>query len=215
MKLNPRIFKQLNQEPFLVQKVNGKQVEFHYMDESPFLFQYASKGRFAVWTSDGKDYKVLIQSTYYQALEDFYTPEVNTIWLNFLERISQLSKKMNLIFMIPMVLLYTVIGLLTMIYFEDNLWTVLLGLLVLVFVSNMVQSTLVSKKARAENQKAQMEIKMLIGEQRFNELVDAQEEHYKNYFKFDEDQTEDVVEEVIDQIEENNEKLNEDEQNGK
>ena len=59
MKLNPKIFKQLTAEPFETQIVDGKKVEFHYMNDTPFLFQYASRGRFAVWTSDGKDYNIL------------------------------------------------------------------------------------------------------------------------------------------------------------
>lgn len=53
MKLNAKIYKQLTNEPFDSQQINGKTVEFHYMDNSPFLAQFASRGRFAVWTSDG------------------------------------------------------------------------------------------------------------------------------------------------------------------
>ncbi len=63
MKLNSKVYKQLTNEPFEKHEINGKTVEFHYMDDTPFLTQFASRGRFAVWTSDGNDYKVLIEST--------------------------------------------------------------------------------------------------------------------------------------------------------
>jgi hypothetical protein len=47
MKLNPKVYKQLTGEPFETQEINGKNIEFHYMNDTPFLFQFASKGRFA------------------------------------------------------------------------------------------------------------------------------------------------------------------------
>jgi hypothetical protein len=68
MKLNPKIYKQLTQEPFDTQEINGKIVEFHYLNDTPYLFQFASKGRFAIWTSDGNNFKVLVEKRYYEML---------------------------------------------------------------------------------------------------------------------------------------------------
>jgi hypothetical protein len=206
MKLSPKIFKQLTNEPFLVQNIDGKRVEFHYMDQTPFLFQYASKGRFVVWTSDGKAYKVLIESTYYTALEDFYQPEVNRIWLNFLENVGSINRKINLYFLIPTVIIYMTAAFLASIYFADQIWTVLIALIFIIFISNMFQSRLVNNKVRQENNKAQDQIRTMIGQERFNELVEAQEKHYKDYFKFDDNEP--LNEESIEQLE------NVDEKNG-
>lgn len=206
MRLSPKIFKQLTSEPFLVQDIDGKRVEFHYMDQTPFLFQYASKGRFVVWTSDGKQYKVLIESTYYTALEDFYQPEVNRIWLNFLENVGSINRKINLYFLIPTVIIYMAAAFLASIYFAEQIWTVLIALIFIIFISNMFQSRLVNNKVRQENNKAQDQIRSMIGQERFNELVEAQEKHYKDYFKFDD--TEPLNEESIEQLE------NVDEKNG-
>ena len=187
MKLNPKIYNQLTNEPVETQTVNGKKVEFHYMDDTPYLFQFASRGRFAVWTSDGKDYKVLIESKYHKALSDFYTTEVNEIWLNFLEKVSQLSRKMNLMFLIPTVILYIAVGFLASVYLPNDIWSIIFAMIVLVIFSNIFQSRMINKSVRLENNLAQDQIRQLIGNEKFNNLVDAQERHYKEYFKFDEE----------------------------
>jgi hypothetical protein len=189
MKLNPKIYNQLTSEPVETQVVNGKKVEFHYMDETPYLFQFASRGRFAVWTSDGNDYKVLIESKYHKALSDFYTVEVNEIWLSFLEKVSQLSRKMNLMFLIPTVILYIAVGFFASIYLPNNIWSIIFAMIVLVIFSNIFQSRLINKRVRLENNMAQDQIRQLIGVEKFNNLVDAQEAHYKEYFKFEEETT--------------------------
>lgn len=197
MKLNFKVYKQLTNEPFLTQEINGKIIEFHYMNDTPFLYQYASRGRFAIWTSDATNYRVLIEKKYYEALEDFYQPEVNKIWLEFLEGVSGLSKKINTWFIIPTLLLYVVIAGLATFLFKDYTLQILLGMIVLVVVSNMFQGRLVNKKVREENLKAQDKIRASIGNERFESLIKAQEDHYQEYFKFQEEQNQDNTE-VID-----------------
>lgn len=205
MKLNPKVYKQLTGEPFDTQEANGKTIEFHYMNDTPFLFQFASRGRFAIWTSDGNNYKVLIESKYYEALKDFYQPEVNLIWLSFLERVGTLSKKINMWFIIPTFVLYIVVaGVATMVFPEQTL-PILLGMIILVVISNMFQGRLVNKKVREENKIAQDKIREFLGNERFDGLVKSQEDHYQEYFKFNEEQVEETQEvEVIENSEENN-----------
>lgn len=186
MKLNSKVYKQLTNEPFEKHEINGKTVEFHYMDDTPFLTQFASRGRFAVWTSDGNDYKVLIESTYYEALKPFYQYDVNVIWLGFLDKVSAISKKINMLFIIPTLALYAIGAILTFVFFEEYTLQILLGLIIVVFISNMVQSKVVNNKVRAENQRTQDLIREHIGQAQFDELVKAQEEHYQKYFKFEE-----------------------------
>ena len=184
MKLNYKMYRQLTNEPFLSQEIDGKTIEFHYMNDTPFLFQFASKGRFAVWTSDGVNYKVLIEKKYYEALEAFYQPEINKIWLGFLEGVSALSKKINMLFIIPTLVLYVVIAGLATFLFKEYTLQILLGMIVLVVISNMFQGRLVNKKVRDENLKAQDLIRATMGNENFEALVKAQEDHYQEYFKF-------------------------------
>ncbi|AUD64320.1 hypothetical protein BK011_00935 [Tenericutes bacterium MZ-XQ] len=198
MKLNSKVYKQLTNEPFEKHEINGKTVEFHYMDDTPFLTQFASRGRFAVWTSDGKDYKVLIESTYYEALKPFYEYDVNVIWLSFLDNVSIISKKINMLFIIPTLLLYAIGAILTFVFFEAYTLQILLGLIIIVFISNMVQSKVVNSKVRAENQKTQDLIRKHIGQANFDELVKAQEEHYQKYFSFEEvEETSEVADQEV------------------
>ncbi len=186
MKLNPKVYNQLTAEPFETQQLNGRVVEFHYMNDTPFLFQFASRGRFAVWTSDGNNYKVLIERKYFEAMRAFYTPEVNIIWLGFLQRVSGISRKINNFFMIPTLILYVVIAALATWLLPNNMLEILLFMIVLVVISNMVQSRIVNKKVRDENKKAQDEIRAFIGVENFEQLIKAQEDHYQEYFKFEE-----------------------------
>lgn len=213
MKLNGKIYQQLTGEPFVSQEIDGKKIEFHYMNDTPYLFQYASKGRFAVWTSDGQNYRVLIEKTYYESLEDFYQEDVNRIWLNFLDKVGKVSKKFNLLFNIPALVLYLIVSILAVYVFQDYTMQILLGMIVLVVVVNMVQGRIVNNKVREENKNAQDEIRNLLGHEHFDSLVKAQEEHYQNYFKFNEDNnTEDVQASSSEQIglekEENQEEIN-------
>jgi hypothetical protein len=199
MKLNAKIYKQLTNEPFEKQVIDGKTVEFHYMDDTPFLTQYAGRGRFAVWTSDGNDYKVLIESTYYEALKPFYEYEVNVIWLRFLDKVSSLSKKINNYFIIPTLIIYAIGAILAILFFEEQTLPILLGLVVLVVISNIFQSRVVNKKVRDENLATQDKIRDHLGQEDFDHLVKAQEEHYQKYFSFDEqpiDGENEIVEEV-------------------
>lgn len=186
MKLNAKVYRNLTGEPFDTQVINGKQVEFHYMDDTPYLVTYASRGRFAIWASDGINYKVLIESKYHQAMNEFYQENVNEIWLDFLERIGQISRKVNLLFIVPTLLLYIVVAIVASILFEGQMLQVLLGVLVLIIVSNMIQNRVVGKKVRLENQAAQDRIRALLGPAEFDRLIMAQQEHYDNYFKFEE-----------------------------
>jgi len=184
MKLNTRVYKKLTGEPYEVQDIDGRLVEFHKMDDSPFLFQYASKGRFAIWASDGVNYKVLIESTYHDAMREFYSEGVNRIWLDFLERIGAINKRINTLFIIPTILFYMVIAFFASAYLQDQIFVVLLVLLGVIIVTNSVQNRIVSKRVREENTKAQDAIRNLIGSAEFDRLIHAQERHYQTYFQF-------------------------------
>lgn len=187
MKLNARVYRSLTSEPFLKQEINDRTVEFHYMNDTPFLFQFASKARFAVWASDGVNYKVLIESKYYDAMKPFYSREINEIWINFLQRVSKLNRKINRIFLIPMLLLYVVIAFVASAYFDQYMLQILLGLLVVIIISNTVQNRIVTKRVRQENLDTQNQIRAFIGDEAFEELIQAQQAHYQAYFNFEED----------------------------
>jgi hypothetical protein len=90
-------------------------------------------------------------------------------------------------------------------------------MIVLVVLSNMLQGRMVNKKVREENLKAQDLIRQQIGNERFESLIKAQEDHYQEYFKFQqepenvdaesnqvEDDQVEKIEEIINEEETNN-----------
>lgn len=197
MKLNPRVFKNLNTEPFLEQDIDGQKVSFYDMNETQYLTQYAGRGKFAIWTSNGGDeYKVLIEKSYYEALEPFYSYDVNKIWLNFLTSASQITRKMSMWFLIPTMVIYLAVAAVATIYFPDQIIAVLLGLIVVIFGSNIIQTRLTSNRVKEANINAQNQIRETLGNEVFDGLVQAQEDHYKAYFKFEEEAQEDSEEPI-------------------
>ena len=205
MKLNPRVFRKIITQPFETQQLGSRTVEFHSMNESLFLETYGKRGRFAVWTAEKNVYRVLIETSYYDAMKDFYQENINTIWIDFLERVTQKNKKINLMFIIPLMLTYLLAAIISSLYFPNEVFTVLLGILVVVFISNMFQNRLIRKSVADENIATQNLIRETMGEYKFNRLVEAQERHYKAYFQVRENDnviSEDVPSETTPQIEE-------------
>lgn len=210
MKLNTKVYKYLaDKEPFETQEIDGKKVDFHYMNDTPFLFQYGSKGRFAIWASNGQDYKVLVEKSYYDVMKDFYQKDVNAIWLNFLERISVINRRINLMFIIPTLLIYLVIAFVASLYFQDNLFVVLLILLGTLIVTNVIQNRIIGRRVREQNREAQDAIRKHIGQESFEKLISAQEEHYRTYFNFDEEDR--VIDDAQDMDKPENKEQEEDE----
>jgi len=189
MKLNPKIYKNLNQEPFLEQEIEGVKVAFYDMNETQYLTQYAGRGKFALWTSNGgDDYKVLIEKSYYEALQPFYDYDVNKIWIDFLSNAGNITKKMSRLFLIPSLIFYVLISTLALLFLEDQIVPIFLGVIVVIFGINIFQTRVTSNKVREANIQAQDQIRETLGATTFDQLVVAQEEHYKNYFKFDEEE---------------------------
>ena len=183
MKLNPRVFKKIATQPFETQQLGSRTVEFHSMNDSLFFETYGKRGRFAVWTADQNTYKVLIETNYYDAMKDFYQENINTIWIDFLERVTQKNKRINLMFIIPLMVTYLLAAIISSLYFPNDVFTVLLGILVVVFISNMFQNRLIRKSVQDENVATQNLIRETMGEKKFNKLVEAQERHYRAFFQ--------------------------------
>jgi hypothetical protein len=193
MKLNPRVFRKIITQPFETQVLGSRTVEFHSMNESLFFDTYAKRGRFAVWTADQNTYRVLIEKGYFEAMKDFYQEKINTLWIDFLERVTQKNKKINLMFIIPLMLTYILAAIISTLYFENEVFSVLLGILVIVFISNMFQNRIIRKSVQNENISTQNHIREAMGDYAFNRLVESQERHYKAFFQVSESQDNSLI----------------------
>ena len=201
MKLNYKVFKALVEEPFLTQEVNGNEVGFYYMNETPFLQQFVMRGRFYVWTSDGKNYKLLIERGYYERVSYFFEKEINAVWLNFLEEVTTVNSRMSRNYlMISMGASLAIIILFSILLPEQLTWGII-GALIITLVGNMIHSNRVNKIVRQMNLDAQEEIREILTEDKFNQFLNDQEEYMKEYFAFDEDEEE--FDEELDTLETN------------
>lgn len=74
-------------------------------------------------------------------------------------------------------------------------------------LSRMIQSRVFNQRISKENKSAQDQISTFLGEEKFNEVLKAQETHMKEYFKFEEEtiENDDQVTEINEQevLEEN------------
>lgn len=200
MKLNYRIYKYLANEPFLTQEINGKQVGFYFMNDTPFLQSFVSKGRFYVWTSDGKGYKLLIERGYYEKVKYFFAADINEIWLNFLDDITIVNSKMSRKYLaISLGISLSIVVIFSLLLAQYLTWGII-GALILTLVGNTMHSNKVNTVVREKNLKAQEDIKNILTENKFDQFLKDQEDYMKEYFKFDEEEFEDEdLEEINDE----------------
>jgi ABC-type multidrug transport system fused ATPase/permease subunit len=189
MKLNQKLFNQIVSEPYETQTFDDKVIEIHFMNDTPFLEKYASKARFSLWSSNGNTYKLLLEKSYYEHMKAFYSVEVNTIWLQFLENVTTTNKKISFSFSFPILVLYIIVAFVSTVYFQDQIALFFLFVIALVFYSNTIQNKKIKQNIATQNEKTQVLIKEVLGEKAYSQLVLSQETHYKSFFNITSEET--------------------------
>lgn len=200
MKIHNRIYKTLTTEPFESQTIDDRKIEFYSMNDTPYMAQFVQKGRFYVWTSNGQDYKLLIERGFYDKVSYFFTEEINKIWIDFLENVGETNKKMTRIYTYGSAL-FSLIAIIVLTLLNQSMIGVIVALFV-TFAANTVQTTKLNKVIKEKNYHAQVAIKDLLTEDGFNQLLDDQDEYAKEFFKFDDEFEDEEFEENF-EIEEN------------
>jgi len=210
MKYNEKFFYQSTTEPFETQEMsNGAKIEMHYMDEEPFYMENINKSRFLAWSSaDGKNYKVFVDKGLYQETTELYTKDVNEIWMNFLIKIDQMRKKYIFYVMLPMLLLFITGFVLLSIFLPNQVW-VLIVALVVVLLGSLFASSFLSRKMQIENINAAARVREHIGVDKFKEIVDRQDKYMEKYYddlqkKYEEEDRLAEEQARLDEIEEEN-----------
>ncbi|VEU79651.1 hypothetical protein [Haploplasma axanthum] len=188
MKISYKVYRSLTGEPFETQELSGKKVEFFYMNDTPYLSQYVSRGRFYIWTSDGNNYRLLVEKGFYEKVSYFFTSEVNGIWIDFLDEVGSINSRMSKMFLLISMSISLVVLLVFGIWFKEQLTTGVIVALFGVLILNMVHTSRINKLIRQKNLAAQTKIREVLTEEKFNQLLKDQEEYYKEYFKFEEDE---------------------------
>ena len=197
MKINYKVYKALNDEPFLTQDIDGVKIEFHYMNETPFLQQFVTKGRFYVWTSDGNDFKLLVERGFYDKVSYFFAEEINAVWVNFLTEASQENSKTSKVYLFGSLILSFVVVLVFYFFLKEQITTGIILALVIALAGNMLHSSKVNKSIREKNTIARDKIQELLTPAKFDQFIQDQNNYMKEYFAFDEDEDFEDDEEIL------------------
>ena len=208
MKLNQRIYDYSDEENLIEkQELENHTVEIYRLNPyEDLLTEFTNKGKFAVWSSvDGSNYKLFVEDGYYEKLKPLYQPKINQIWLNFWDGCEKVSSKFrNIVMPLALVVILIVFG---TSFFIDNQTIslgVALGAAAAYFIGVMTYKRVVNKKMGDLNSVAVGEIKKVLGEKRFANLLDDQRSYIDEYFKYDDDENQDdSIEASEENIEEN------------
>ena len=204
MKINRKIYNQVQSEPFDVQELeNGGKIELHSLNSTEALYNYyAPQAKFAVWSSfDGKNYRLLLEDGYYAKMRDLYTTRVNRIWINFWDVVEKGRKKIMFTLFLPSVIVAFLAAVLLMIFASKlaalpngQIWQyVIIGAILVGFiVCNVLTNKKIDKVIRTANEKAIDDIKHVVGEKHFDELMDAQQAYYDEFFHIEDDEQEET-----------------------
>lgn len=159
MKINKKLFDSLTREPNEVQIIDGKKLEIFFMTEEEKA-QFDAEGRYSMWTSDGKDFRFLVNEDFYNhgVIKEFYTQPVNTEWIRYVDTISKYQRKFLFTLMLPLMLVYIIVAVISIIYFQEYSLYVLIGMMVVVFIVNAIQTKVVRAKMEQENDNTQRAI---------------------------------------------------------
>lgn len=214
MKINKRIYSQIQSEPFDVQQLaNGGKIELHSLNSNEELYNYyAPNAKFAVWSSeDGKNYRLLLEDGYYERMRELYTTRVNQTWTNFWDEVEKGRRKVMLSIFLPSVIIAFLAATLLMVFAKKlaelpngNVWQyVIIGLILVGFiVTNVLTNKKIDKLIRIANDKALNDIKTVVGFKHFDELMEDQQAYYNEFFKIEEDEEEQAEEPVEGQVQE-------------
>lgn len=210
MKMFVKEYNQTTSEPFRVEKYKDTKLEMHYFNDHPSYQKYVQSGRFSIWTSNGVDYRLLIEKGYYEKVTALYDNEINDIWLDYTNVVYESQRKMSRKYMyisLAALVAITGVSLLIQTFVEkagDNVFLISMILLfVVLFGSSHFQQKALKELVRVENEKTSLAIRDAMGKEKFNEILKGQEEYYQEFFNVPAEDNEEMDE--LDYLDNNDE----------
>ncbi len=189
MKINPRLWDAANEvEPFEVQKFDDRTVEIYKMSSFDGVKEefVNTKGQFAAWSSiDGFNYRLFIEDGYYEEVKDLYSQQINQIWIEYWDLCDSIYKRFSRFCIYPLMLVAIVLCIVS-IAFGSYLGSIgsyiIIGALIVMFIGMLILNRVVKKKQAVEHNNSRQKIYDILGENKFNKLVDNQKNYMDRYF---------------------------------
>lgn len=198
MRINDRIYFYADEEKKLeTQELENHNLEIYSLNDYPDLLEeFTNKGKFAVWSSrDGVDYRLFIEEGYKKEVKELYSKDINNIWLKFWDKCESIANKFrNIVLPLTIVILLAIFALTY--FLPSPVDTILvISISVLFFVGVLIYRKISNKQFADANKESVDEIKKLLGEKRFERLLEKQRSYMDSYFKYEEEV--EVIEEAV------------------
>lgn len=189
MKINPRLWEAANEvEPFEVQQLEKRKIELYKMSQIDGVKEefVNTKGQFAAWSSlDGINYRLFIEDGYYDELKDLYTKQINEIWTDYWDVCDGINKRFSRLCIYPLMIIAVILCITSI---AASNWIgrigtyIIIAILIVLFIGMLVLSKVVRKKQSEEHNNSRQKIYDILGESRFNKLVENQKNYMDKYF---------------------------------
>lgn len=175
MKINKKLFDLLTREPDEVQQVSSGTLEIFFMTELEES-QYSAEGRYSIWSSDGQNYRLLMNKDFYEhgVIKEFYTQPVNDEWTSYVEKVTKLQRKFLFTIMLPAMAIYLIVSVLALILWQEFAIYILIGMMLLIFLANFLQNKAIRTKVDAENEITQDNIQQILGSSVYDQIAQDQ-----------------------------------------
>ncbi len=188
MKVNAKYFDLIDKEAVLVQETKYGTVEIHSMNQYDYIFnQSIQKGNFSFWSNKGTDtYKLLLEDSFYSELKDLYSKRILEEWLIFYQFVENSRiKALKTQFLPSCILVFLAIGSLLFLVpekYSDITTYIAIGLsIIFLFVTSFLNKGNGRKVSEKRNETIH-NIKMILGNDKFDELLDKQEAFTEKFY---------------------------------
>lgn len=189
MKINPRLWDACNEiEAFEVQEFDDRKIEIYKMSQidgvkEEFVIQ---KGQFACWTSvDGVNYRLIIEDGYYEEVKDLYKKDINKIWVDYWDVCDMQYKRFSRFCIYPIMIIAVILCIISIAlgsYLHKVGSYIIIAILIVLFIGMFALNRVLKKKQNEEHTKSRKLIYDILGEDRFNKLVEAQKNYMDKFF---------------------------------
>lgn len=206
MRINPKVYSIADEDtPIEVQEFDGRRIEvFHLDNYEDVKMEFINQGKFAVWSSiDGVNYRVFIESGYYEELKVLYSQPVNKIWVDFWDTCESVSKKMSGRIILPLTIVAVALCIGVSFIPGDYSMYIMFGVVATSIIAMFFVNRLTKKKIYDANVSSIETIKKIVGgAKKFDEILDKQKTYMESYYdKLYPQEDEEEIEDTNGQIE--------------